>query len=357
MTQFSDAVQAIREFTQQQILDYDAFPKDDAQLLRDACFKNLLTLCHKASASERNGVLAELGPEIAACPDVFQAGRVAMLCGIVVEWGADPTIAIAAILERLTTQLTLAASVASTIDAANEAELFATMPDAMKAWMGLRYMIKPAMTMLCLDLASRESARRHDALSVGIEALASLQREVKFLQRLLAFTDGEELIVLHPQESRGFRVRLEAIASNFHLFSLLQGVLVGEPATGLLAGPRPNRKVIATAKGDIPHDRLITDAAVWHCYNWTGLLPDGTLAATLMTTWVSGAATPRDIPHFEGERVLLLGPPVPATRSWDSSFFTNLHEALRSKAEVVEILSADEVGLRLARIRKAPRER
>ena len=38
-----------------------------------------------------------------------------------------------------------------------------------------------------------------------------------------------------------------------------------------------------------------------------------------------------------------------------SSFFTNLHDALRSKVEVVEILSADEIALRLRRIRNAPR--
>ena len=53
--------------------------------------------------------------------------------------------------------------------------------------------------------------------------------------------------------------------------------------------------------------------------------------------------------------MLLLGPPIFATRAWDSSFFTNLHDALRSKVEVVDILSADEIALRLSRIRKAPR--
>ena len=153
----------------------------------------------------------------------------------------------------------------------------------------------------------------------------------------------------HPQENKGFRVRLEGVGSNFHLFSLLQETLVGD---GRLAGPRPNRKVIATAKGDLPHDRLITDAAVWHYYDWTGLLPDGALASTTMTSWIMGEATPHAIPFFEGDRVVILGPPIPASRAWDSSFFTNLHDALRSKVDLVDILSVEEVALRIQRIRK-----
>jgi hypothetical protein len=352
MTLLSDAVDAVRDFALQPIATFDAFPQTDAQFFADVCFTTLLPLCRGvASASDRKNVLAALAPVIAAAPDVFQASRIAMLCGILVEWGADPTIAIPAILERLTTQL---ASV-TPIDAENEASLFAQAPDVVKAWKGLRYMALPAMTMLCLDVKARQTARQNAALLDGIEALAAHQREVKFLQRLLNLSDGEELIVLHPRENKGFRVRLEAIGTNFHLFSLLQEALVGDPAVGMLPGPRANRKVIATAKGDIPHDRLITDSAVWHYYTWAGLLPDGTLATTPVTPWILGEQTPREIPHFEGDRLILLGPPIVASRGWDSSFFTNLHDALRSKVEVVEILSADEVALRLRRIRNAPR--
>src|SRR2546423_1822239 len=116
MTQFSDAVQAVRDFTQQSITSYDSLPQADAQLLQDGCFKNLLTLCHKASSSERNDVLIGLASVIAEAPDLFQASRVAMLCGIIVEWGADPTIAIAATLERLSSLLVLANPIAPRIN-------------------------------------------------------------------------------------------------------------------------------------------------------------------------------------------------------------------------------------------------
>ncbi|MBI3823205.1 MAG: hypothetical protein HY289_11080 [Planctomycetes bacterium] len=347
MTPLLGAVQAVRDFAEQSITSYEAFPQSDAQFFEAACFKDLLAQAHKASPAERNEVLAALAPLIVSTRDIFQASRLAMLCGVLVEWGADPTIAISAILARLPAQLTLAAPLS---EGGDERGWFAQAPDAVKAWKGLRYMIMPAMTMLSLDGNARQSARRNAALVNAISSLAPKHRETNFLDRLFNLTDGEELLVLHPHENQGFRVRLEAIASNFHLFSLLQDALVGD---GKLPGPHPNRKVIATAKGEIPHDRIITDAAVWHYANWTALQSDGTLAAAPIDTWVLGEATPRDIPQFEGERLVLLGPPVLNARGWDSSFFTNLHDALRSKVEVIEVLSADEIALRLKRIGKA----
>jgi len=175
-----------------------------------------------------------------------------------------------------------------------------------------------------------------------LRSLAPHHPDVKFLKRLFDFFDGEELIVLHPHQKKGYRVRTLAIASNFHLFTLLQDALVGDPAAGLLAGPRASRMVLATARGEIPHDRLVSDSAVFHYTTCTGAA-------------VAGEETPHAIPCFEEDRVILLGPPVHASRSWESSFFTNLHDALRSKVEVVEILSAGEVELRLLRMRKAPR--
>ena len=69
--------------------------------------------------------------------------------------------------------------------------------------------------------------------------------------------------------------------------------------------------------------------------------------------WLGVEGRPESIPEFEGERVLILGPPVFATRSWDSNFFANIHDALRSAVRVVDVLTAEEVIDRLNRIRRA----
>jgi len=351
MSQFMDAVHAVQQFVQQPISDFSSFPQDETQFLDEACFADFLHVCRPAAPEVRNEALTALVPLLASVPDAFQASRVAMLCGILVEWGADPRIALGAILERLTTSLTAAATIAPRFRAEDEATLFAEAPEAVKAWKALHYFILPAMTMLCLDVNGRQAARRNATLVDGVRALAPVHRDVKFLDRLFRLVDGEELIVLHPGENKGFRVRLEAVCSNFHLFTLLQGALIGEADAGLLTGPRPNRKVIATATGELPHDRVITDAPVWHYANWMALGAEGPPDATAL----AGEVSPIAIPEFEGDRVVLLGKPLPGARSWDSTFFTNLHDALRSKVEIVEILSAGEVETRLRRIMNAPR--
>lgn len=349
MTPFADAIQAVAEVSRNPIDTYDEFPATDGELLTDPAYKNLLTICHSAATADRNAVLVDLAKIIIDAPRVFQASRVAMVSGIVVEWGADPKIAISAILEKLKLALGYAEAVAPSITQANEAQRYEENTRCVSAWKSLRYLVMPAMTMLCLDTNARHAARQDVSFMRGVKSLAANHREVNFLHRLLNLVDGEELLVLHPQENKGFRVRLEAIATNYHLFSLLQGVLVGD---GKLSGPRPNRKVIATATGEMPHDRIITDAALWHYASWKALLADGTPSDTR----IIGEATPRDIPLFEGERVVLLGPPMPGARGWDSTFFTNLHDALRSKVEIVEILSSDEVAIRLQRIGKTTRD-
>lgn len=317
-----DALQAILEISKSPMI---ALPASDERLFPEAPFGELMRACRNASNEERNDVLRTLAPAIAAGPDSYQASRLAMLCGILVEWGGDPAIAVGAILERLTTQLT------------------AAEPSIDVQWRGLRYTALAAMTMLCLDVNLRQTARRMPTLLAGIDRLAPQQREVNFLKRLLSFFDGEELVVLHPGERKGYRVRTEAIASNFHLFTLLQDALIGDPSSGRLPGHHASRMVLSTARGEIPHDRLVNDSAAFQYFTWQGLP-------------LAGEDSPHVIPMLDGDRVLLLAPPLEYAPSWESTYFTNLHNALRSKVEIVEILSEGEVQLRLTKIaRTEPR--
>jgi hypothetical protein len=158
-----------------------------------------------------------------------------------------------------------------------------------------------------------------------------------------------ELVVLHPGEGKGFRVELEAVNTLAHLFTLLQGELIGN---GHLPGPAPDPDVVAVARGEIPHERLLTDEARFHFHPWPALKPDGSLdAITGLFLGVEGS--PEEIPEFEGERVLLLGPPAFGKRSWDSNFFANIHDALRSAARVTAVLTPEEVQHRLDRLKRA----
>jgi hypothetical protein len=329
------------------------------------CVAQLMRLSGEADAATRNRVLQQLA---AALPeaDPFPAGQIALACGTLVEQDGDPTLAVGAIVQRLPQQLraahayiqTLAANLG--IDRTREgqeerlAKAVAERENKVQVLQELSMLIQPAMTMLCRHQGARQAARQNPDLADGTAALAPLHREAFFLARLLALTDGEELLALHPESNKGFRVVLEAIQNNFHLFTLLQDALIGAPAEGKLEGPSLRTEVIATARGERPLSAGDTDSAVWTFYNWAGLRPDGNWSPSADGHWILGEDQPRDIPLFEGQRIILLGPlAVPC--SWDAHFFAPLHEALRSRVQVVETLPAAVVADWTARIRRAPR--
>jgi hypothetical protein len=52
---------------------------------------------------------------------------------------------------------------------------------------------------------------------------------------------------------------------------------------------------------------------------------------------------------------VILGPPVLGLRGWDSNFFANIHDALRSAARVAGELTPEEIADWCGRIRGARR--
>lgn len=356
MSELSAAVQAVIDLAQKPITTYQAFPRGENEGVQDYRLQNLLRLCRQASVADRDSVLRALAPTIATA-DPFQAGLVTVICGTIVERGASPALVVGAILDRLPNQLALAGQVAPQIKDTSEQQLFVEAPEQLKAWKGLRFMLLAAMTTLCRDLEARHTARRNRALVEGLLPLKSVSTEADFLSQVLALTDGLELLVLHPRKRKAFRVVLEAVNTNFHLFTLLQDALVGRRFSGMMSGPRPDPQVVARAKGEVHHGPVLFDSARWHYYNWYGLytaqqwwlrrVQPGLLGATI---W--GEGKPRDIPSFEDKRIVILGAPL-FSRTWDSNFFANIHEALRSRAEVVEVLEKTVVTDWLTRIREA----
>ncbi|MBI4858865.1 MAG: hypothetical protein HY815_01120 [Candidatus Riflebacteria bacterium] len=353
MPELAEATQSVIDFAQQPLTALAALPVTEDEFFQESRLRNLLELCNRASASSRSDVARALVPAIAV-PDLFQGSRVAMLCGILVEWGADPTIAVQAILDRLPEQVVQASKVAPRIGG-NDQQLFEEAPEQLKAWKGLPFMLRAAVTMLSRDRGSRQAARQNRPLAEALESLQCAPVEVDFFSRILGLADGVELLVLCPAQARGFRVLLEAVNTNFHLFTLLQDALVGASSAGLLAGAKRYPRVVAVAKNELYVEEDLYDTALWNYHDWTGLQPDGTLGANDLGSWIWGEMSPLDIPLFDGCRVVLLGPPAPECRSWNSGFFASIHEALRCKVQLLEVLGPGAVDSWLARIRQAPR--
>ena len=93
----------------------------------------------------------------------------------------------------------------------------------------------------------------------GVEDLRESHRETNFVAQILGFVDDLELLVLVPNELKGFRVQCEAVATNAHLFTLLQGALIGG---GHLAGEPIDPEVIAVARGETPRRAAVARSRV-----------------------------------------------------------------------------------------------
>jgi hypothetical protein len=265
-------------------------------------FGRLLTALRAASSPQRSDAIRRLIPTIeSAAP--YAASRVALICGTVVEWGADPAVAGPAVLARLQSLLS--------------EEEPAPTPQRAARFLGLA-----AMAMLCRDPALRQQARALPGLEAAAAAARSWSTEAGFVTAVLQMVDDLELVVLHLGREEAWLVRLEAVASIFHLMSLMHDAF---PAW---CGEDPvEPELAAMARGELASFERAVDHARFHLFDHTGL--EGQLSATL---W--GEASPAEIPSKDGVRYVLVGPPVFGGRSWDSSFFANVHDALRSRLHV-----------------------
>ena len=142
--------------------------------------------------------------------DPYQAARAAMLTGVLVEQGGDPTIALPLILDRAPDLLFRARELFDIMVLENAplddfyddypalfAQYFKAMPEGVKSVRGLPLLLRPAMTMLCRDVSSRAAARQNAALVRAVSEAQEIQREANYLHTVLQMTDDAPFLVLH----------------------------------------------------------------------------------------------------------------------------------------------------------------
>jgi hypothetical protein len=308
-----------------------AFEPTDEDAFADPAFGRALTTLHRMSPGERERAVHRLAAAIPATADGYQAARLAVCCGTAVEWGVDPEIPGPAVIERL------------------RAEAAAGVSDP-RAERSLRLLCVAAMAVLCRSVALRQRSRALPGLAEALDPLAL--PEVDFVRIVLGLVDDLELLVLHLERPEGARIRLEAVACNFHLLTLLQAAF---PAW--CGDDPPDPEVVAQARGEAP-PAPVEDHARFHVSTAADLPAEGRSGPGAGDTGPSpassalwGEATPLVIPEVGGVRALLVGPTLFGSRSWDSGFFPNLHDALHPAVHVVEVLSPEAVAAHLARLR------
>ena len=371
-SEYSDLDAAITAYlgaTQETLTRFDDVPAADAAFNDSGILphvREILNECDGDDTDALNFAITRLtkGLEIF---DPYQAGRAAMLCGVLVERGGNPTIALPAILDRAPEFLRRTRELfeimqleSAPIDdfyddyPAVFARYFQAMPENVKAVRGLPLLLRPAMTMLCRDIPSRIAARQNTVLVHAVSDAHELQREAAFMHQVLQMTDDAPFLVLHAAHRKGFRVRVTGVQNNFHLFTLLQGALIGP---GKLSGPTPDAEVIAVAKGEAQHSRTLNDSAAFGYFHYLGLRPDKTLDTVIGSVgWLWGEMPAFTTPTWENQHVILLDKLSLGSRGWNSGFFAPLHDALRSSVVIEEILSPEAVDNLITQLAQAAQQ-
>ena len=282
---------------------------------------------------------------LAASP--MRSAMVALTCGALVEQGAHPYLAIHAIITRMGEFIGLASEFAEACLAlAREdgvegevdpiqvygGEVAPGMSEKAAAYSAMDIMCRPAIAMLARSKRARRAANDEGRMFSRIKKFPTYQPMLHWLKQMLAVLDDEELIVLHPEFQRGYRVKISGIAGNHQLFVFLEDLLIGDPAEGYLPGEKPSALTLQAAQG-VPMDAPVRHTFIYQFANWD-------------QTWIWGEGVPMDIARFDGVRVIVVEP-VPYVRIFE---INNPFYGLEPEIELVEMLDTETVSSWMARL-------
>jgi hypothetical protein len=231
------------------------------------------------------------------------------------------------------------------------------MTEEFLGWKALDFCTRASVALVLCSPQQRAIARSNVALMKALQRCPA-DSTLRCLRVALNLLENEEIIVLHPELQRGYRIRINHLGLNFELHTLLADTLIGDPAQGWLPGQKPDPRVAAAAKdgpfpmpGDTKANQFPQAKGIFNLWNWRGLQPDGRLPGGFdgREHWIWNEGQPADIEPFEGTRIILLSPP-PYHRFWNAGRF---FPQLPGELEVLEKLPEEQVRAWLTRIAAA----
>jgi hypothetical protein len=358
------------------IRDHDAWSDGLARVVQ--CLRILANGARGAQVEELRRVAIDLIPTLAVTdPEV--AGKTAITLGAFIEFGLPPRVVAADLLKGFERTLELLKAFKDRVRQEVPEPTEEPQEEAGGYWVDERYVgpelaeefwrqdrrlpqanasmgtwYPPVVAALARDREVLQQAQQNKRL---LELVTEL--DITYVGMLLRLLVRETLLVLHPGTAKGFWVLIDGVADNFQLHTLLADSLIAErgflrrkgPAWGI-PGKRPSPKVAATMRGDGPPSIETPSMGVWNLYNWTALGEDGRLPESMDSThWIWNEGVPADIRPFEGQRVVLLGPPS-YPRSWNTA---RVIPPLKPTVEVQQVLEEREVSNWLRRLAAARR--
>jgi hypothetical protein len=251
------------------------------------------------------------------------AAWIAVALGTVVERGASAELSGSAVLEYLRSMLPRLPAPASEQGAAPDPTYEQT------TLLGqFQYLCQSSVTHLARLPLLRHAMGQDAALLDRLDELGGFTPGAFWVREALLKTSGT-LVLLHVESGTGLRLWYTNVSNNFHLLSLLQTAV----GTRIPGGRVADDTIALMARGKASES--ISDEAWWHYGSATS--PKADVKASI---WGEGLV--RDIPCVNGEQVILLWPPILASRSWHSGFLAPHLDAMPADAGVERILTPDE---------------
>ncbi len=333
-------------------------------LLQQAAFQDFYRW---AMTSQENGrkALEQVAGALAQM-DAFQSALAAHLCGALIEhWGMDKQAGrkiVEAFAENVRQACAFLAAAeallvgpdealdAEKLEEADMAALFAQTPEATRAYWGSDLMALAAMAVITRDQGARYYLRELDVYPY-IHYLGQFKDKLQYVVEVYQACAQLSLTILSPKTRHGLRVVASDLSNCFHLFTLLEAELYRQ---GLLADWAImdyawREGIYQIAIGAQYPQRQDSITAHQQYYTVQAVLPDGSYQVTKETeqgvqmdpeALVWGEMPPEAIAPFNGERVLICDQEgMFAGRSWDVSFITKCHDALKPSLQITEVLS------------------
>ncbi|WP_454673211.1 hypothetical protein [Achromobacter pestifer] len=287
-----------------------------------------------------------------------RASALALMCGSLVEDGADPAVLFPTLQSLLKQWLqTLRPYCALEVEEDDEEveeadrQAWSDAQEKMaevatdKRWeiealhQAVDTLVLPMMTMLMRSRANHQAFIADKELLLLLHAMATLNDSLPFeqlhylwLASQISYED--ELIIVLPTSKTGFVAQAHGINNTFHAFTLLQ-ILIGEHAQALGV-----TREIAAREPDMERDSAD--------FQWlqAGAFVNGELVNSMQYAW--GEAALRDNMPRNGKRVLIaLEIEEGMKRNW-SGFNSAIHDAQQPSMTFKRYLTPEEVASFLA---------
>ncbi|MFA1543050.1 hypothetical protein [Actinomadura monticuli] len=294
------------------------------------------------SITDPDAAMAEVAASLES-GDVFRAGMMAFVCGVLVERGGTVTVPVDAVLRVMERGLRLAKDYVVNGGAGAEDELFADDPDLVRAHHALPFVLLAAMTMLSRDEQARRRLRDRPHVSPLADELEPHYETLYYIREVLALLDGREIMLLDARNRRGFVLGLTGVQDRmYHFFALAQDALLRHAGPGYLGADPTDPAAVRYAqnRGLSQQDhqnagQLIDRQRLG--FHYPGVERGDGGARAVPTLFFPGSASIEDVPVVNGVPTLFLAEKSINAQWSPANMYPVLHEALESRVSLREL--------------------